>query len=131
VVPRGGDQLVEHGGVDRCGVCDHLGGRHLQHLERPPEQQPSCVRVAASRDENVNDLPVLVDRSIHVPPHSVDLDVCFVDVPSIAWPVAGEPGGVGQQRGESLHPQVHGDVVDLDFAFDQQFLHIAVGQVEP
>jgi hypothetical protein len=43
--------------------------------------------------------------------------------------VAAESGGVGQQRREALHPPVDGDVVDLDAAFDQQFLYISVGQV--
>jgi hypothetical protein len=42
--------------------------------------------------------------------------------------VAAESGGVGQQRREALHPPVDGDVVDLDAAFDQQFLDIPVGQ---
>jgi hypothetical protein len=33
--------------------------------------------------------------------------------------MAGEPGRVGQQRGEPLHPPVNGDVVDLHTALDQ------------
>jgi hypothetical protein len=44
--------------------------------------------------------------------------------------VAAEPGGVGQQRGEPLHPAEHRDVVDLNPALDQQLLYVAVGQVE-
>jgi hypothetical protein len=31
------------------------------------------------------------------------------------------PGRVGQQRGEPLHPTEHGDVVDLDTTFEEQF----------
>jgi hypothetical protein len=42
----------------------------------------------------------------------------------------GRTGGVGEQRGEPLHPPVHGDVIDLDAALDQEFLNVAVGQVE-
>jgi hypothetical protein len=38
--------------------------------------------------------------------------------------VTAEPGGVGQQRGEPLHPAEHGDVVNLDAALDQQFLYV-------
>jgi hypothetical protein len=45
--------------------------------------------------------------------------------------VAGKPGGVGQQRGESLHPPVDGDVIDLDTTLDQQFFNVAIRQVEP
>jgi hypothetical protein len=33
--------------------------------------------------------------------------------------VAGEPGGVGQQRDEPLHPPIDRDVVDLDAAFGE------------
>ena len=40
------------------------------------------------------------------------------------------PGGVGQQGREPQHPAVDGDVVDLDPAFGQQFLDVAVGQAE-
>ena len=42
--------------------------------------------------------------------------------------MASEPGSVGQQRREPLHPPVDRDVIDLDAAFDQQFLHVPVRQ---
>jgi hypothetical protein len=42
--------------------------------------------------------------------------------------MAMESGSIGQQRHEPLHPPEHGDVVDLDPAFGQQFLHVAVRQ---
>src|SRR5437773_2850788 len=45
--------------------------------------------------------------------------------------VAAEPGRVGQQRSEPLHPPVDGDVVDLDATLDQQLFNISVRQVEP
>jgi hypothetical protein len=43
--------------------------------------------------------------------------------------VSTEPGRVGQQRSEPLHPPVSGDMVDLDVAFDQQFLHVPIEQL--
>jgi hypothetical protein len=73
----------------------------------------------------------VVYRPVDVPPHPVDLGVGLVDVPPVAGRVAGKPGGVGQQRRKPLHPPVDADVVDLDPTFDQQFFHVAVGQVEP
>lgn len=42
--------------------------------------------------------------------------------------VPGKPGGIGEQWGEPLHPAVHRDVVDLDAAFGEQFLDVAIGQ---
>jgi len=42
--------------------------------------------------------------------------------------MAAGPGSLGQQRREPLDPSVDGDVVDLDAAFGQQLLHVAVRQ---
>ena len=36
--------------------------------------------------------------------------------------MATEPGGVGQQWGEALHPPVHRDVIHLDITLDKQLL---------
>jgi hypothetical protein len=119
VVPRRRDQLLEHAGVDRGGVGDHLAGCHFQCRQRPSEEPPRGVSVPAGRDEYVDDLPVLVDGSIHVPPHAVDLDVRLVDEPPVTRRVSGEPGRVGQQWREPMYPAVDGDVVDFDAAFDQ------------
>jgi hypothetical protein len=76
------------------------------------------VSVPAGWNQHVDDLPVLVDRPVDVAPHAVDLDLRFVDVPSIAGRLAAEPGGVGQQRGEPPHPPVHGHLVDFDPSFE-------------
>jgi hypothetical protein len=61
-------------------------------------------------------------------PDPVDFDIGFVDGPPVARCVPREAGGVGKQRGEPLHPSVHRDVVDLDAAFGEQLLDVAVGQ---
>jgi hypothetical protein len=39
-------------------------------------------------------------------------------------------GGLGQQRREPPHPAVDGDMIDLDPAFSQQLLNVAVRQAE-
>jgi hypothetical protein len=36
-------------------------------------------------------------------------------------------GSVGQQAREATHPPLDGDVVDLDAAFGEEFLDVAVG----
>ena len=69
---------------------------------------------------------MLVDRPVHIPPHAVDLDVGLVDEPPVTRRVPGEAGRIGQQRREPLHPAVDRDVIDLDTAFGQQFLDVAV-----
>jgi hypothetical protein len=40
--------------------------------------------------------------------------------------VAARPGRTSEQQGEALHPPVHSDVVDLNSAFGEQLLHVAV-----
>jgi hypothetical protein len=45
--------------------------------------------------------------------------------------VPAEPGRVGQQRAESLHLAVHGDVIHVDAALSEQLLDVAIGQPEP
>jgi len=45
--------------------------------------------------------------------------------------VPAEPGRVGQQWGEALHPAEDGDVVGLDTTLKQQLLDITVGEVVP
>jgi hypothetical protein len=52
-------------------------------------------------------------------------------VPPTADPVPAEPGRVGQQRREPLHPAVHRDMIHLDATLGQQLLHIPIGQPEP
>jgi hypothetical protein len=42
--------------------------------------------------------------------------------------MSGEAGRVSEQRREPLHPPIHGDVIDLNAAFGQQFLDVAVRQ---
>jgi hypothetical protein len=44
--------------------------------------------------------------------------------------MAAGPGSLGQQRREPLDPPVDSDVVDLDTAFGEEFLDVAVGQTE-
>src|SRR6266511_2364935 len=68
VVPCPGQQLVEHCGVDRGGVGDHLGRLDLEHGDRPPEEPSGRSGVSADRHQHVDDLPVLVDRAVHLAP---------------------------------------------------------------
>jgi hypothetical protein len=76
------------------------------------------------------DVPTLLlygDRDARAP-LDVVLHVGLIHGPAISGGVPKWAGGVGQQWRESLHPPVDRDVVDLDAALGQQFLHVAVGQ---
>jgi hypothetical protein len=52
-------------------------------------------------------------------------------VPAIADDVLAGSGSLCELRCEPLHPPVDRDVVDLDAAFRQELLHVAVRQTEP
>ena len=95
VVPGRWHQVVEDPWVDGCGVGDDLGRRDLQRGQRPLEEAAGGLAVAPLRDQDVDDLPMLVDRPIHVAPHAIDFDVRFVDEPPVAWRVAAESGRLG------------------------------------
>jgi len=49
-------------------------------------------------DEHVDDLPELVDRSVHVAPSAGDLHIGLVCLPVVADGMPAGPGGLSQQR---------------------------------
>ena len=70
-----------------------------------------------------------IARYTYLPPPASDLHVGLVQ-PAVPDQVRRRAGRLGQQRRESLHPPVDGHVVDLDTAFGQELLDVAVGQAE-
>ncbi|GAB3832564.1 hypothetical protein GCM10027610_024920 [Dactylosporangium cerinum] len=131
VMPRRRQQLVEHGRVHLRRVGDHLARHHLQRGQRSTEEPAGRSGVAAYRDEYVDDLAVLIHGAVDVPPDTTNLDVGLIDEPPVAGRVPAEPGCVGQQRREPLHPPEDGDVVDLDTALEEEFFDVAIGQAIP
>src|SRR6266516_5160927 len=79
-------------------------GRSLLGRSRPRRVPPSWCRWPARRtggqrwrpavgDEHVDDLPVLVDRLVHVAPLPGHLHVGLVHIPALADPMPTWPGG--------------------------------------
>lgn len=118
-MPRGRDQVREHRRVDRCGICHRLGRHRLQHFQGASEEPASRRSVTAGRYQHVDDLAMLVDGPVHVPPDTVDLHIRFIHEPAVTRSAAGEPGGIGQQRREPLHSPVHGHMIGFDTAFGE------------
>jgi hypothetical protein len=67
-MPRRRHQLIEDLRVDRRAVGDDLHRSHLQRVQGPAEKPAYGVGVAPGRHEHVDDLPVLVDGPVHIPP---------------------------------------------------------------
>ena len=130
VVERRRDQLVDHARKGRSTIGDDLRGGAMRP-KRGGEEPPCGGDISVLGDEHVNDLAVLVDGPVDVPPHSGDLDVGFVDEPPVADGTPARTGSVDQLRGESLDPPVQGDMVHLDAALGEELLKIPVGQAVP
>ncbi len=95
------------------------------------EEPGSGRNVAAFGDVDVDDLPVLVNGPVHVPPHSCDLDIGLIDQPPIARAVPARACRLDDEWRESSHPPVDRDVINLDVAFSAEFRDVAIRQPEP
>jgi hypothetical protein len=71
--------------------------RVLQALEQLAKEPGRGLGVPPRGDQNVQDIPVLVDGAPQVPPLTVDREEYLVEVPRIAGPgpTATQPVGVG------------------------------------
>ena len=95
-------------------------------------EEPACCSViAAEGDEHVDDLAVLINRSVDVAPASGDLHVRLVHIPAVADRVPARSGGILEQWREGLCLPVDGDVVDLDPSLTEQLLDISIREPIP
>ena len=87
--------------------CSQIGGdisRTFAARQHHLEELSGRRDVASFRDVDVDDLAVLVDRSVHVPPDTGDADVGLIDEPAFTDAVATRPRSLDDQRREPLHP---------------------------
>jgi hypothetical protein len=92
-------QLLEHPRVGGRAVSGDLDrGRPV--IKGAGEESASGGQIPLLGDHDVNDLAELVDRSVQIDPPTADLDVRFVDKPTIAWGVPAESGRINQQWGD-------------------------------
>jgi hypothetical protein len=129
-MPRRWQQLLQHHRIRRCLVGYDFAGSGPGRAERLLEEPMGGLGVPARGDKHVDDLPELVDRSVHVAPSAGDLHIGLVDLPAVTDGVAAGPGSLGQQWREPLDPPVDRDVVDLDPALGKELFDIAVGEPE-
>jgi hypothetical protein len=130
VVERVGEKVVDNA-QQRCGQISRHLSRSFAASQHRLEELRRRWDVAPFRHQNVDDLAMLVDGSLHVAPDACHLDVGLIDEPAVADAVSAWPRGVDDERGEALHPPVNGDVIDLHAALGEQFFDIAVRQAVP
>src|ERR1035441_10656970 len=83
------------------------------------EEPRRSLGIASLRHEHVDDLAVLVDSPVDIPPAAGDLHVGLVNEPTVAGAMPTWSGRVHQQRREPLDPSEQGHMVDLDAAVSE------------
>ncbi|MDT5012074.1 MAG: hypothetical protein QOH57_3691 [Mycobacterium sp.] len=68
------DEALDHAGIDRRPIRRDFD-RYRSACQCSSEQRSSSLRVAARRDEDIDDLTVLIDRAVQVRPAAGDLHV--------------------------------------------------------
>ena len=128
----GGVMMRRHQLDDRSCQCRRpVSGHHPwppMRTNRRAEEPARSLRVTLDRHEHVDDLPVLVNSPVHIPPHPGHFHVGFVDEPAVPDTVPTRTRGLDQYRREALHPPVQGDVVDHDSAFRERLFEITIRQ---
>ena len=95
------------------------------------EETGCCCDVAAFRYESVDGLSVLVDRTAQIPWPSGHFALGSIHESAVADAVSVRAGGIGDERGEALHPLVDGGVANVDAVLGEQFFDVAVGLAVP
>ena len=118
-----GHQLIQHTRIGRCLVRGHRT-RVAAVIQSQSKESTSGRQVPLLRHQYIDDLAILVDRSVQVDPAPGDFHIRFISKPTITRHMPAGPGRVDQQRSKPLHPTVNGHMIDRDPAFSQQLLHV-------
>jgi hypothetical protein len=91
----------------------------------------SAERFASALNQHIEDLAFVIDGAPQVHSPAGDPDHHLVEVPSIAraWPAL--PQVPPDHGAEFQHPAPHRLIGDIEPAFGEELLHVAVAQGEP
>lgn len=140
VTAGGGDDLnvlhaVEHGNLtQRRPIAPQLVGMdHLRHVVFPQEADKKGLGrlgVSVFLKQNVQHVPVFVDRSPQPMLDPADLDADLVQMPSRTPPGFSMAQFLGQEWGELDVPLTEGFVTDLNTTLVKQFLNVPLAEGE-
>ena len=88
-------------------------------------------QVTLGRQQDVDDLAVLVDGPVEISPCASDLHIGLVDERPVTGAWRHGRAASMNSRGESLNPPVDGDVIHGDATLSQQLFDVAVRQSVP
>ena len=101
-----------------------------QALEQLAKELLRRVLIAPALDQDIEDVVVLVDSTPQVMALPVDRHEHLVEVPLVPWLGASTLQLIGILLPKLQTPLADGFMGDVDTAFAQQFLHVAVAQGE-
>ena len=140
VTAGGGNDLnvlhvVEHGNLtQRRPIAPQLVGMdHLRHVVFPQEADKKGLGrlgVSVFLKQNVQHVPVFVDRSPQPMLDPADLDADLVQMPSRTPPGFSMAQFLGQEWGELDVPLTEGFVTDLNTTLVKQFLNVPLAEGE-
>lgn len=99
--------------------------------KRRAEEGSGRFDVSARRHEHVDDLAVLINSPLDISQTTRDFHIRFINKPAATNCVTARPSSVNQQRSETLHPPIGGDMIDINTAFCKRFFNIAIGKPIP
>ncbi len=102
--PGSSSTIVRANAGDRSVVTS--AGR-AEGVDRRREEPGRRLHIAFGGNHSVDDLPVLVDGAVHIPPGAGHLHVGLINEPPVPDSVAARPSRVDDQRREPLHPPGH------------------------
>jgi hypothetical protein len=86
-VQRRGDQLVQYPRVDRGAVSRDLD-RDRARTQRPGKEAPGSRQIPPGRQQDVDDMAMLIDCPVEISPLTGNLQVRLVDEPPVTGDVA-------------------------------------------
>jgi hypothetical protein len=92
------------------------------------EELSCCADVAFLPDVHINHLTMLINSTVHVPPHTSDFDIRFTDEPAVSDLMATWSSRVNEEWCEALNPPVQRDMINLDIAFSEKFFQVTIGK---
>src|ERR1019366_5063846 len=106
-----GHQLIQNPRVNGRAVGRDLR-RDRVHPQCRGEEPPRGRQVTPRWHEDIDDVPLLIDRPAEIRPPARDLQAGLIDEPPVTGSAAARPGSLDELRGEPLHPPVDSDVID-------------------
>jgi hypothetical protein len=96
VVPRRRQQLLQDDRVGRRLIGHDLAWHGPRRADSPLEESTGRPQIAPWRDEHVDDLPELIDRTIDIAPAASHLHIGLVCLPAVPDRVPAGPGRLAQ-----------------------------------